>query len=122
MTLGLGGTPGRLPGLVSLGQPFELTGAPELERVARGSPGYPPLWGTRRWKRRRMRKREIRRRPRGGLRRRRQPPLEVLPGCAEPLGATYAKDADVVNFALFSGNARNVTLCLYTEEDLRRAW
>lgn len=52
-----------------------------------------------------------------------QPPspyLEVLPGCAEPLGATYAKDADVVNFALFSGNASSVTLCLYTEEDLRK--
>lgn len=49
-----------------------------------------------------------------------KPTFEVLPGCAEPMGATYAKEVDVVNFALFASNASGVTLCLYTEEDLKK--
>ena len=36
------------------------------------------------------------------------------------MGATYAPDVDVVNFALFASNARAVTLCLYTEDDLKK--
>ena len=46
--------------------------------------------------------------------------LEVLPGCAEPMGATYAGDVDVVNFAIFASNASAVTLCLFTESDLKK--
>jgi isoamylase len=46
--------------------------------------------------------------------------VEILPGCPEPMGATYAKSVDVVNFALFAGNASGVSLCLFTEDDLKK--
>ncbi|KIZ04667.1 glycogen operon protein GlgX [Monoraphidium neglectum] len=41
-----------------------------------------------------------------------------LRGKAEPLGATYDKELDAYNFAVFSSAAQGVSLVLFTEQDL----
>ena len=45
-------------------------------------------------------------------------PQVPLPGCPEPLGATYSPGVDVVNFALCAPNATSVSLCFFKEKDL----
>lgn len=41
-------------------------------------------------------------------------------GRPEPLGASIDPETYAVNFALVSSTARSVSLCLFTEEDLKR--